>query len=296
MNTGRGGGANLRQAHALAIAGAMGALLGLYVYVEMMRPYAGLRQSDGQWWARDVIAGVCLGGFIGFCLNAIEPLRDGAPLKLARAGSWGGIAGAMGGAAGLVIGEMVLGGLRGGTFGRAVSWAILGLAIGASQGLAYRSRQRLVFGLIGGGIGGFLGGYSFEWLRERLGNRYDLSQGLGVVLLGAGLGLFLAFVEQALRRAWVVVQSGRQEGRAYLLSQGTSSIGLDERATVGLFGDKTVARRHAQIVSGPTGYVLEPVDGGGKIRVNGAASSGPVVLADGDRIELGRTQLTFRKR
>ena len=46
-----------------------------------------------------------------------------------------------------------------------------------------------------------------------LGNRYEMSQALGIVILGGGLGLFLALVEQALRRAWVQVQSGRQEGR-----------------------------------------------------------------------------------
>ena len=80
-------------------------------------------------------------------------------------------------------------------------------------------------------------------------DRYDLGQGLGIVLLGAGLGLSLALVEQALRRAWVQVLRGRQEGRSYLLAGETSALGLDERAEVGLFGDSTVARRHAEIVA-----------------------------------------------
>ncbi len=133
---------------------------------------------------------------------------------------------------------------------------MLGLGIGVSQGLADRSRQRLTYGVIGGTLGGFVGGYLFEALRQGLGNRYDLSQGLGIVILGAGLGTFLALVEQVLRRAWVQVMSGRQEGRAYLLARKSSALGLDERAEVGIFGDPQVARRHAEIEATPQGYLL----------------------------------------
>ena len=45
------------------------------------------------------------------------------------------------------------------------------------------------------------------------------------MILGAGLGLFLALVEQALRRAWVQVLRGRQEGRIYLLAHQTLPAG-----------------------------------------------------------------------
>jgi Inner membrane component of T3SS, cytoplasmic domain len=289
--------ANARQAYRLSLAGSMGALIGLYLYVELTRPYSSLRQSDGLWWARDLLAGVSLGGLIGFFLNSADAWRDGALIRLARAGTWGALAGAAGGAAGLVLGELVLGGLRGGLLGRAISWAILGLAIGASQGLAEKSRAKLRFGLIGGGLGGFLGGFLFELLRERLGNRYDLSQALGVLILGAGLGFFLAFVEQVLRRAWLVVLNGRQEGRSYVLSRGIATIGLDERATVGLFGDKNVARRHAEIEADSNGgFVLRELEGSGRTKVNGASVTKGAALNDGDRIELGRTLLIFRRR
>ena len=176
-------------------------------------------------------------GSIGFFLNAWGPFRDGAWHKLARAVTWGVPAAALGGAVGLVLGEVVIGLFQGGLLGRALSWAVLGLGIGLGQGLADRSRQRLVYGLIGGGLGGFVGGYRFEALRMALGNRYDLSQALGIVILGAGLGLFLALVEQVLRRAWVRCISGRQEGRIYLLPHGLDRLGLDERAEVGIFGD-----------------------------------------------------------
>lgn len=280
--------ANARQAYDLALAGAIGAVFGLFFYVEAIRT-----QSV---WVRDALAGLLIGGAIGYALNAAGPLRDGAWLTLARSTTWGALAGAIGGAVGLVLGEVVLGSFRGGLIGRAMSWSVLGLGIGMGQGIAYWSRQKLAFGLLGGGLGGFVGGWLFEWLRQAMGDRYDIGQGVGVALLGGGLGLGLALVEQALRRAWVQVLNGRQEGRSYLLGRGASALGLDERAAVGLFGDPTVARQHAEILGGPGGFTLRAVDGKARTALNGRPISGEERLADGDTIELGVTRLVFRNR
>jgi hypothetical protein len=283
-------GTSLRQAYDLALAGALGAVFGLYLYVELVH-------ADDV-WTRDALAGGAIGGAIGFFLNAAGPFRDGAWLKLGRVATWGALAGAAGGAAGLMLGEFVLGRFQGGLVGRACSWAVLGLFLGVSQGLAERSRPRLIYGVIGGLLGGLVGGYLFEWLRQRLGQSYDLSraQGFGIVILGAGLGLFLALVEQVLRRAWVQVVRGRQEGRAYLLGRKVSALGLDERAEVGLFGDPAVARRHAAIEATPQGYVLKNYAPSGRTKVNGALVDDTQTLHDGDRIELGHTLLLFRQR
>lgn len=280
--------ANLRQAFELAVTGALGALFGLYLYVECVR-------ADSV-YVRDLLAGLLIGGSLGVFLNAWAPLRDGAWLKVSRAVALGAPAAAAGGAIGLVAGEFVIGVLQGGLLGRALSWSVLGLGIGLGQGTADRSRDRLVFGLIGGGLGGLLGGFLFEWLRVALGDRLELGQALGIVTLGGGLGLCLALVEQALRRAWVQVVNGRQEGRIYLLSHARCRLGLDERADVGLFGDPSVARRHAEIESTASGYVLHHVASAGTTRVNGDAVAGLRPLRDGDRIELGRIQLVFRQR
>lgn len=280
--------ASLRQAYDLALAGALGAVFGLYLYVELVRAESV--------YVRDALAGAIIGGAIGFFLNAWGPWRDGAWRKLARAVAWGTPASALGGAVGLVLGETVIGALQGGLLGRAASWAVLGLGIGLGQGLADRSWQRLTFGLIGGGLGGFGGGLCFEALRVSLGNRYDLSQALGMVILGGGLGLCLALVEQALRRAWVQIASGRQEGRIYLLDHPRCRLGLDEGAEVGIFGDSAVERRHAEIARSTQGYVLRNLSESGATKVNGVACSADRVLNDGDRIELGRTSLIFRRR
>lgn len=282
----------------LALAGAIGAVFGLYLYGEVGLASEALGQANRLWWARDVLAGITLGGSIGFFLNASAPLRDGAWYRLAREATWGALAGACGGIVGLIVGELVLGGLQGGWLGRSVSWAILGLGIGASQGLATRSRQRLLYGLLGGGLGGWLGGLVFELLRDRLGAVYDpaRSQGLGIVVLGAGLGLCLALVEQVLRRAWIQVLQGRQEGRAYLLPQRVNRLGLDEHAEVGIFGDAAVARQHAVIERTEDRYALRNLDGANRTEVNGEPVVDVAPLRDGDRITLGRTALLFRHR
>jgi hypothetical protein len=272
----------------LAIAGALAAVFGLFLDVELVR--------TGSLWLRDALAGALIGGTLGFVLNAVEPLRDGALVRLSRKGAVGAVAGAIGGSAGLLVGEFVLGGFQGGLIGRACSWAILGLGIGISQALADRSLQRLLFGIVGGISGGFLGGFCFEALRQALGNRYDLSQSFGMVLLGGGLGLCLAAVEQALKSAWVEVRNGRQEGRSYLLTRASSIVGLDEHVEVGLFGDPEVARRHAEIERTREGYVLRNHDARGRTRVNGEVVESTRRLDDGDRIELGKTLMTFRRR
>ncbi len=119
---------NARQTYDLALAGAIGAVFGLYFYVELI--------DTRSVWVRDALAGVSIGGSIGYALNAVGPLRERAWIKFARVSAWGAVAGALGGAFGLVLGEIVLGTFQGGLLGRAISWSILGLGIGVSQGLA----------------------------------------------------------------------------------------------------------------------------------------------------------------
>ena len=289
MPTSRGFGAiDLRRAVDLALAGAIGALSGLYLDVELVR-------ADAV-WVRDAWAGLAIGASSGYCLNAAAALRDGAWHRAARNAGRGAVAGGIGGAIGLVVGETVLGAFQGGLVGRALSWGVLGLGIGAGLGLAARSRQSLAFGILGGAIGGILGGFSFEAMRIRMGDRYDLGQGVGIVLLGSGLGLSLSLVEQTLRRAWVRVIRGRQEGRDYSLTKPRNALGLDEKAEVGLFGDPTVARQHAEIVVEGRDYVLINLDPKNRTTVNGQPVVDRRLIRDGDAIDLGQTSLRFRRR
>ncbi len=65
----------------MAVTGGLGALFGLYLYVEMV-------EAESV-YVRDAWAGLLIGGALGFFLNAYGPIRDGAWLKLARSVAWG---------------------------------------------------------------------------------------------------------------------------------------------------------------------------------------------------------------
>jgi predicted component of type VI protein secretion system len=81
-----------------------------------------------------------------------------------------------------------------------------------------------------------------------------------------------------------------------LLGTSRSRLGLDEHAEVGLFGDMSVARQHAEIQSKGGMYTLVNLDPAGRTSINGQVVTSPTVLKDGDRIELGKTGLIFRQR
>ncbi|MEI6447176.1 MAG: DUF3662 and FHA domain-containing protein [Actinomycetes bacterium] len=57
--------------------------------------------------------------------------------------------------------------------------------------------------------------------------------------------------------------------------------------------DPNASRRHAQIRRTAEGWTIEDLGSTNGVRVNGAPASGATRIANGDRIELGHTQLTF---
>ncbi len=92
------------------------------------------------------------------------------------------------------------------------------------------------------------------------------------------------------------MQSGRQEGRIYLLAHRRCRLGLDERAEVGIFGDPGVARQHAEIEATAQGYLFRHLAAQRPVPAQRQARHGTEPLHDGDRIELGQTVLVFRQR
>ena len=126
------GWASLREAYDLALAGGLGALFGLYLFVEMVQT-----ESD---YLRDALAGTIIGGSIGYFLNAWGPFRDGAWRKLAHAVTWGVPAAALGGAAGLVLGEVVIG-----SAGRRSEDEITRFTGGGGLGIQFAAVAELVF-------------------------------------------------------------------------------------------------------------------------------------------------------
>ena len=83
------------------------------------------------------------------------------------------------------------------------------------------------------------------------------------------------------------------ERRAYPLTIDTFSIGRDAGSQI-VIREPSVSRAHAEVRSEGDAYVLH-ASGPTGTKLNGAAVVAPEKLTDGDRIEVGSAELTFRR-
>jgi hypothetical protein len=308
---------------------AAGALGGLAAWGSA-EPFLGIRSVYG----RDLVLGALIGAFIGAFLASIEALSVSQRRLALRSMRAGGLIGALGGALGLLIGELGFD-FFGGLVGRIVGWAVLGIVVGFGTGWASRSNARIRNGALGGLLGGALGGFLYQALTTLLpqmlarplalvlapsggssaagtgatggglsaGDVMNAAQMLGraiaIVVLGALIGFFIGLVGELLKQGWLMVVRSKsrnvREGREYSLVKQVMSIGRAEECDVGLFGDQSVAPRHAIIRREGRNFYLTP-SGGAQVTVNRAPLNGRHLLRSGDRIEIGGTLLLFRER
>lgn len=175
-------------------------------------------------------------------------------------------------------------------------WPLIGLAAGASVGLTFGTWRRAMLAMIGGLVGGFIGGQVFEGIGSiaslATGNG-SIGRALAFPLMGAAIGLAVAIVEEAGKQSWVTVLNGAKEGRQYILSKSVTTIGRDELADIPLFGDPTVAKKHADLAL--MGYLVTLQKTGGNVEVNGHDVQS-VQLNPLDTIRIGRHLLRFHQR
>jgi DNA-binding winged helix-turn-helix (wHTH) protein len=81
--------------------------------------------------------------------------------------------------------------------------------------------------------------------------------------------------------------------REIALSPGENVIGRDDAATLWI-DDSLVSRRHARIVIGESGAVLEDLASKNGTLLNGERIHSPAKLADEDRITIGPASVVFR--
>lgn len=284
-----------------AVFGALGGLLGwmLFGTFAQLATYGDLRA---------LLGGAIIGGMIGYFVVSVEALRDQALARFARLATYGALLGAAGGAVGMLLGDRLntwLQELLGASLlvtmlARGIGWMLLGVAIGMSEGIAARSLGKFSYGTVGGAIGGFVGGGLFELFyamqRESLSTTY-LWNALGLVILGACIGLLSALVQAVFQPGCVRVLRGWQEGREYPLVKPAVLLGRDEHADIALFRDMKVEKRHAYIKRVGDRYVLinnnAPPD---QTLVNERPVAQSLELQEGDRIQLGNIVLRFHAR
>ncbi|HEX6576482.1 MAG TPA: FHA domain-containing protein [Gemmatimonadaceae bacterium] len=83
------------------------------------------------------------------------------------------------------------------------------------------------------------------------------------------------------------------ERRAYPLGDAPFSIGRDASSGI-VIREPAVSRNHAEVRREGDGFVLNPV-GATTTRLNGNPVTGPAKLTDGDRIEVGSVEISYRE-
>ena len=285
-----------------AVFGGLGGLLGWMLFGVL----GDRTRGDG---LNLLLGGALIGALIGYFVVGVDAIRDQAPVRFARLGSYGALLGCVGGALGMYLGDQVnflLVRLFGGEYlivtmlARGLGWSFLGVAIGASEGIAARSLGKFYYGTAGGLLGGLVGGALFElfyaFARQALSTTYFWSA-MGLVILGACIGMLSALVQAVFQPASVRVVRGWQEGREYALDKVANLLGRDEHADIALFRDMKVEKRHATIRQENGKYVLVNHGAPGDATlVNDAPVADRRELHDGDRIQLGNVLLRFQLR
>ena len=269
------------------LVGAWGGLIAWTVLDPVLRIEPGSPIVDAL--INGAIVGVCVGGLT----SAFLGLMEGSLKRTLRGLAVGLAAGLIGGAAGLLVGELLYQAAGQASAMRVAGWAVFGMAIGASEGLLSRSPRRLLFGILGGLAGGVLGSLAFLLVRDTL-TGPDFSRALGFTILGALLGLFIGLAFKlvgTLGGTLQVISSGRNEGKEILLDKDLIRIGRDDGGDLGLYGDKAIEFRHAELRREPQGYVVYAV-GQAQVWVNDQLISSKV-LRKGDRIRMGQEEILY---
>lgn len=288
----------LRRIYLHTVMGMLGGWLGWMLLSECCSP-----TWSWQWTA--LLGGMLIGACIGFALAVVEPLVDQSLTRFVRFGAVGIVLGGLGGAVGCWLGEWVNyslvatagTGSKLATFSsvlaRMLGWAFFGCAVGMAEGVAAYSQKKIWYGLLGGSLGGALGGLFFGTMLATYQpgeTSYLWGQALGLVLLGALIGLLRSLVEEALKPAAIHVVQGWQEGREYPIVKEKTVLGRDEAVDILLLRDMTVVKRHALLRRDGPRYWLERLDGSPQdTRVNDQMVHEQHAVLQGDRIQLGAT-------
>lgn len=279
------------RAYYYAILGAIGALVGWRISDTL-----GFRAPNVY------VSDILLGGIIGLCLGlligASEGLLGQSWYRAVRAGAIAGGIGLVAGAIGLPIGEFFFQVTGGELIGRALGWALFGLLIGLSEGLT--TGTQMWKGAAGGFVGGLIGGIILFILQSAAGVTV-FGKMLGLIVMGASVGVFIALIVVLLSRAWIEVTSGKLKGNEFILDKflpehGPAAVigSNDFKADIAL-PDPGMAPQHARLKGVGTHFMIEDMSIGKGTFVNGRKVE-MARLTNNAVIKLGNTELVYHER
>ena len=183
---------------------------------------------------------------------------------------------------------------------RSLAWAILAASAMFGLHLVRSTALQLRNAVAGGAMGGALGGLFFDPIDRFFGSASafrgaEVSRLVGLVAVGACVGLFVALVDRLAREAWVLVRTGPLAGKAFVLYRSPTVIGSAPASDIYLFKDAEIDPTHARLHRVGNKYEIE--DAGSRVGTHVAGQ--PVRrqrLQSGDQIVLGGTVLEFEER
>lgn len=274
--------------------GVLGAIGGLFGW--QASNVLGLSFMDNLYIAEAVV-GAILGGIIGFTIGLGEGFSTQNVLFGLRKSLLSLILGAVGGAIALPLAEWLFLALGGQTWARPVGWAIFGTLTGLATGIT--GGGQVWKGGLGGFLGGLLGGALLEVSRLTFANTL-VGKGIGLTLLGACTGIFIALIVFALSRAWFEVEEGKMRGVEFILDKflkkdsQSAFIGSSALKADIVIMDPKIAPQHAMLQGHGDHFSLKDMS------MEGTYADGKrieeIKLRSGQRIKMGGTTLVYREK
>ncbi len=179
--------------------------------------------------------------------------------------------------------------------GRAAAWSVISIPAGLGQGIALKEKKVILNGVVGAVMGGLLGGLLFDPISVvfHATQRATVSRGVGFVIIGLSVGLFVGLVEGWTKTAWLLMRAGPLAGKQFVLFRDTTVLGSSPKAEVYLFKDEAIEPRHALIYNRGGRFEIEDCNTRDGTYVNGV----PIrrqALNHGDQVVLGKTVLEFQ--
>lgn len=288
-----------------------GALAGLAIYL-IFNPAMVREEAMGQDYVFD---GDMLNAIVAFFLHSIAlsscfsimlggmlVLADeynSAPIRiLTRMGIACGM-GALVGILGGIIAQFLFMAINLATFGlgligaRAIGWAAMGSCAAVCVGYVLGGWKRAKMSTIGGLIGGAAGGLLFDLIAFTT-QGGSASRFIGFILIGSITGAAVALVEDIVKHSWITVLRGPKEGRSYILTKPTTTIGRNEMADIPLFGDLSIAKDHARLLLQDSGVCIQSATNT-VVTINGSQTQ-YAQLRPWDTIGIGGISLRFHQK
>jgi len=248
-------------------------------------------------YLNEIPVGAVIGLTFGVLLGAIEGMLSRHWVKILKGLLLGAIIGLLAGAIALPLSEWLFQTVGAGILGRAVGWGFFGLVIGLAAGIT--SGAQLWKGMLGGLIGGVVGGSLMEVFAQRFSDLL-LGKALGMILLGACIGIFISLIVVLLARAWLEVKSGKLKGTEFILdkfmkARGPSIfIGSDALKSEIVLPDPDISPQHAMLTGDGSAFEIKDMSMSGTFinsrRIEQAA------LGDRQTIKLGNTELVYHEK